>query len=51
MSKATMQNTILEGYKSIVDALDELHFGADARAFFLSSFRKKEEPMTGEPLY
>ncbi len=47
-----MQSTILEGYKLIVDELDELHLGADARVFFLSSFRKEEEPtMTGEPLY
>lgn len=35
MSKAPMQSTILEGYNSIVGELDELHFGADARAFFL----------------
>jgi hypothetical protein len=26
MSEATMQSTILEGYKSIFDELDELHF-------------------------
>ncbi len=43
-----MQCTILEGYKFTVD---ELHFRADACAYFVSSFRKKEEPMTGNQLY
>lgn len=51
MSKAAMQNTCLEGYRSAVADLDCYHFGNDARAFFLSSFRKKDEPMSADSLY
>jgi hypothetical protein len=44
MSKATMQSTILEGYKLIVDELDELHFGSDVRAFFLPPSERRKNP-------
>lgn len=51
MTKVNMQNMCLEAYKAAVADLDQLHFGSDARAFFLSSFRKREDAMTGESLY
>ena len=51
MTKVNMQNTCLQGYRMLVNELDTAHFCADARAYFLSSFRKKEDPLTGEPLY
>lgn len=51
MSKATMQNTCLEGYRSLVSKLDPTYHGDDARAFFLASFRNKHKLISGELLY
>ena len=50
-NKASMEQYCLTTYNSLVSSLDSTFFGDDARAFFLHSFKKKDQPMTAHALY
>ncbi len=51
VSISVVASQLLEGYCSLVSELDPTYFGNDARAYFLASFCKKDEFMSGEPLF
>ena len=51
MTKLVKEAACLELYKASNAALDPLNFCDGSRAFFLRSFRKKDEPVSAEHLY
>ena len=51
MTKLVKEAACLQLYKASVAALDPVNFCDGSRAFFLRSFRKKDEPVSAEHLY
>ena len=51
MTKLVKETACLQLYKASIAALDPISFCDGSRAFFLRSFRKKDEPVTAEHLY
>ena len=50
MTKACMQSHCLEKYVNLISHLDPLYFSKASQAFFLSSMRSKDFPMTGDSI-
>jgi hypothetical protein len=51
MTKVTKEAACLLLYKACIAALDVESFSDEARDYFGRAFRRKDEPMTAEPLY
>ena len=50
MTKACMQSHCLDKYVNLVSHLDPVYFSKASQAFFLSSMRSKDFPMTGDSI-
>lgn len=51
MTKVGKEAACLNTYLAAIGELDPLHFCPQLKLFFSNSFRKKDEPMSAEPLY